>query len=292
MKFSIWVYLFLLFFLSGCQEKKEPIIITSNAWIGYSPLFYAREKGWLDDAGIECIFTTSLGESTHIYNSGSANVFTGTQHEYFKQREFVKDLIPIILFDRSNGGDAILSNVPLEAILKSDKPITVYLEFDSINEELLNYFTKKYSIPEERLNIQNKTQDQIVLIEPDPKQLMLIITYDPYNISLAKRGFYQIADTQINQDLIVIDALYVSSHLFQTHKETLIVLNTLISRSLNALKSNPKEYYETVKVYLNNPTYEEFQEMLKNISWLHGPLKPSIQQQLQMIELPSKEIIQ
>lgn len=292
MKLSIVLSIFLLFLLNGCSEKKEPLTITANAWIGYSPIFYAREKGWFEDTDIQLISTTSLAESMHIYNAGSANVFTGTQHEFQNQRAHVSDLVPIILFDRSNGGDAILSNVSLETILKSKKEINVYLELDSINEELLKYFTKKYSISEDRLKIQNKTQDQIVVMEADPKQLMLIITYDPYNITLTKKGFFQIADTRINEDLLVIDALYTSAQFLQQNKEDFEVLNTLIRRSLNALKSNPEEYYETVKVYLDNPTYEEFQVMIKNISWLHGPIQPETKAQLQTIDFPYKDIMQ
>jgi len=292
MKFTVLLSLLLGIFLNGCFEPKDKIIITANSWIGYSPLFYAREKGWLEDAGIECLSTTSLSESMHIYNSGSANVFTGTQHEFIKQREDVSDLIPIILFDRSNGGDAVLSNVPLTTLIKSNDVINVYLELDSVNEELLKHFIKEHSIPASRLKIYNNTQEKIALMEPDSKENTLIITYDPYNLSLIKKGFYQIADTRNDKDLIVLDALYVSSALYENNDESFKKLNALISKAITALEKDPKEYYESVKVYLDNPSYEEFQAMLENIEWIHGPLDQKMLEQLQQIDFPHKDVIQ
>lgn len=281
-----------LLFNSCSQHKSEKITIVVNSWIGYSPLFYAHEKGWLSENGINLINTVSLGESVYVYNAGSANAFTGTQHEFLKQRSSRPDLIPIILFDRSHGGDAILSNRSTEDLLASKNQIQVYLELDSINEELFAHYLKKYALSKERFKLFNRTQDEIVQMKAsDFSTPVMIITYDPYNYQLVQQGFKQLADTRSDSDLIVIDALYVSSMLYQEHHERFIRLNGLIAKAIAALHNNPHEYYETVKPYLDNPTYSEFTHMMDNIQWIHRTYDSVLEKQLETINFPVKDLI-
>lgn len=279
--------------LTSCsQENNKPIVISTNAWIGYSPLFYAREMGWLKEANVELISVVSLGESMHLYNAGSSDLFTGTQHEFLAQREIHDGLIPIMLMDKSNGGDMIMSNRTIEELKQSDQKIDVYLEMGSINQDLLEYFITKEGISKDRLNILNRIQDEIKLIENTPKSPMtLIITYNPYNLELVQNGFTEIESTKTSNNLIVVDAIYTSSGFYAQHEAELQKLDKIIDKALAVLQKDPKAYYEKVKLYLDNPTYEEFLEMNNNIVWLHEKLTPSDQESLSKIAFPIKDII-
>lgn len=290
---TILAFLFVMVFFSSCSFKDEkPMVISTNAWIGYSPLFYAREMGWLKEENIELISVVSLGESMHLYNAGTSDAFTGTQHEFFAQREMHPDLIPIMLMDKSFGGDAVLSNLTLNELQKTDKKINVFLELDSINHDLLNYFIEKNGIPKEKLIIHNQIQDEIKLIKlPSVSNPVLIVTYDPYNFELIKNGFQELATTQNNSDLFVVDAIYVSSEFFETHREQFIRLRLILNRAISVLHNNPKHYYETVKAYLDNPTYDEFIHMNNNIIWLSKNIEESDRQKMAKIQFPIKDVI-
>lgn len=285
---------FIMMAFSACSLIKEekPIVISTNAWIGYSPLFYAREMGWLEEANIELLSVVSLGENMHLYSSGASDAFTGTQHEFNKQRDDHPDLIPIMLFDQSNGGDAIMSNRTIEQLQKSSEKIEVYLEMNSINEELLNYFLKQYHISQDKLIYKSRAQDEIQLLKNMDESLpTLIVTYDPYNMALEKNGFTQIASTKNNNDLFVVDAMYVSSKIFYDKKETFEKLNAVVERSISALQKNPKDFYQKVKPYLDNPTYDEFTQMLENIKWIHQTPSQQLQKRMEEIQFPSKDIM-
>jgi NitT/TauT family transport system substrate-binding protein len=291
---SFVMMILLTLILSSCSSTKndKSIVISTNAWIGYSPLFYAREMGWLKEANIELQSVVSLGESMHLYSSGASDVFTGTQHEFNKQRNEHSDIIPIILFDQSNGGDAVMSNRTIEQLQKSSEKIEVYLEMDSINEELLKYFLKENHISEEKLNRRSTVQDEIQLLKnTQSSPPMIIVTYDPYNMSLVKNGFTEVASTKNKNDLFVVDAMYVSAKMYYEKKENFEKLNVIIERSIQALRKNPKEYYEKVKPYLENPTYDEFTHMLENIKWIHNKPSTQLQQQMEKIQFPTKDII-
>lgn len=236
--------------------------------------------------------SVSLGESMYVYNAGSANTFTGTQHEFIKQRAAKADLIPVLLFDRSYGGDAIMANRPEKAILSSDEPVQTYLELDSINEDLLYHYLKKHALPKERFTFRNRTQDEIVQMKAsDFSSPVMIITYDPYNFQLQRQGFQSIADTRTDSELVVIDALYVSSELYHRNRETFQKLDTLVAKALKALRDDPKEYYQTVKPYLDNPSYDEFTHMVHNIRWIHRSKDPVLLKQLETINFPDKDLI-
>jgi NitT/TauT family transport system substrate-binding protein len=110
-------------------------------------------------------------------------------------------------------------------------------------------------------------------------------------MSLVKNGFTEVASTKNKNDLFVVDAMYVSSKLFYEKKEDFERLNLIIERSIQALRKNPKEYYEKVKPYLENPTYDEFTHMLENIQWIHNKPSAQLQQQMEKIQFPSKDIM-
>lgn len=186
-------FLFSLFvvFLNGCSSQQhrsdEHIKIATNSWIGYAPLFYAKESGELDKLGFTLITNVSLAEAADVYNVGKADMVTTTQHEYHALKKMMGDVTPVILLDRSDGGDMILSNVSLETIKKASK-IQVYLEVDSINTELLEEFLHKNGIDEKKLSIINEDQQTIQDVR-NTKTPILIVTYTPYDVPLKKRGF-------------------------------------------------------------------------------------------------------
>ena len=145
--------------LSGCAEKPDKTLnIIANSWIGYSPLFYAKEKGWLDEHDIRLSSVVSLGESLHIYQSAKLDAFAGTQYEY--QTMYRKDpsVIPILLLDRSNGGDMIMGNRSLDAIKSENGPINVYLEINSINYPVFNDFIHQHKLEGKTFNYINSDQ--------------------------------------------------------------------------------------------------------------------------------------
>jgi len=265
--------LFLLFF-GGCSEEKynsETLTISTNSWIGYAPLFYAEEQGYLQRNNIKLLVNVSLAEAAEIYSVGKADLLTTTQHEYYAfKKEF--DLVPIILLDKSNGGDMILSNRSIQE-LQASKNISAYLEIDSINAEILKAFIHHYNIPLEKLNLINKDQAQIEDIEPRDDEDMIIVTYVPYNIKLEKKGFQMIASTKDNKSIMVIDALCSSKTTFKERLRHLQTLKKIIDLSVEELMKDKKASYLLTKKYLGNLTYREYLQALKTITWINKPSK-------------------
>ncbi|NPA72638.1 MAG: hypothetical protein GXO35_07400 [Gammaproteobacteria bacterium] len=288
------VILFISLALSACSPQNNASLkLLTNAWIGYSPLFYAKEKGWLDELNIELSTVVSLGESAMIYNTGNFDGITGTQYEYEQLNNQSNSLIPVIMFDRSNGGDMILSSHPIEFLAETDQIINVHLELNSINYVVFKDFIRTHKLEEKSFNFINQDQIKTVssLKDNSLKTPTLVVTYIPYNFALQKQGFKIIASTKDIQDLLVIDSLFIAQNSLTSHKQHLVGLKHRVDEALKHLEENPRAYYDTVKAYLGNPSYEDFMAGLQDIEWMNNKMPKPVSERLNHTGFPTKDLL-
>ncbi len=288
-------FVFLLFVVlsfSSCVEDNKKIKITTSTWIGYAPLFYAKEKNWLEPLNIKLLNVVSLSENMYLYKAGNADAFVGTQYEYNFLLQEDKTLIPIIIFDKSNGGDMILSNLTLDELSKINKEIDAYLEIDSVNSILLNDFIRSNNLQDKKINYINEDQSNISRLKANEiNNPTIIVTYTPYNNILEKNSFRELSSTKKSDDLLIIDGMYVKKDFYYENKETFVKLKKLVDDSIINLQNNPKEFYNTVKPYLTNISYEEFLSSLNDIIWLNKDIPTNILEKLDNSNFKTKDLI-
>ncbi len=254
-----------MFLITSCSiEGKPKLRISISPWPGYMPMIYAYEKGWLKDVEFRPLWTVSLDESVKLYDARLVDGFFATQFEYLATNE--KDLKPIFFTNLSNGSDVIMSNVDIGE-LKNKNSITAYLEPQSVNMALLDSFCDKYGIDKNKIDKQYKNQQTISDINSSGAKAVVIATYEPYASKLEKSGFKRIASTK-DLNLRVVDALFVSNEQIKEYKDELSTLKNANDKAVGALKSNPREFYETVKKYLQGQSYEDFVKSLDGIVWI------------------------
>lgn len=288
-------FVFLLFVVlsfSSCVEDNKKIKITTSTWIGYAPLFYAKEKNWLEPLNIKLLNVVSLSENMYLYKAGNADAFVGTQYEYNFLLQEDKTLIPIMIFDKSNGGDMILSNLTLDELSKINKEIDAYLEIDSVNSILLNDFIRSNNLQDKKINYINEDQSNISRLKANEiNNPTIIVTYTPYNNILEKNYFRELSSTKKSDDLLIIDGMYVKKDFYYENKETFVKLKKLVDDSIINLQNNPKEFYNTVKPYLTNISYEEFLSSLNDIIWLNKDIPTNILEKLDNSNFKTKDLI-
>ena len=258
---SVWLF-------SSCTQEQKPLKIAANQWIGYTPLFYAQEKGWLKKNNFSLQFVSSLSESLNLYHTHTVDAMTSTQYEYFKEKKKNPDTVPALLFDRSNGGDMILSNKPLSTLLKS-KRINIYMEQDSINSLLLNAFAKTNQMNPKYFIYHETNPYDLQTLVPDSSKDILVVTYAPYHVPLLKHGYKIIDSTKSLQSLLVIDMLCTDKKILSLHKQQFIKLKSDIDKAIQISQEDPKAYYEVVKSYLDNIDFQIFTEDIDSILWVN-----------------------
>ncbi len=279
--------------LASCSPPQhERLKISATTWIGYSPLFYAKEKGWLEPLNIKLQHVVSLSENLYLYQSGNADAYVGTQYEYTVLSPSMPSLVPIMLFDRSNGGDIVMSNRSIAELQTAQGQIDVYLEMDSINVTLFKDFIKAYELQDQSFNYINKDQAYIGVLKTDAIQNpTIIVTYVPFNISLKKSGFKEIASTKDNLNLLVVDAMFTTQETLLQHKAQFDALKKLIDRALSALAHDQKEYYETVRPYLLEVSYEEFSDSLDDIVWINKEIDEELLRRINKANFSTRDLL-
>ncbi len=288
---KILLLISLIFLLNSCSSDYDKRLkISATTWIGYTPLFYAKAKGWLDPLNIKLVHISSLAENMYLYSAGNSDAYVGTQYEFDTLKVDMKSLIPIMMFDRSNGGDLVMSNFSIEELQKTTLQLDVYLELDSINNILIQDFISKYQLSDKNINYINRDQASIKLLKNSDKPT-IIVTYVPYNFTLVKNGFKEIASTKDTLDLLVVDAMFTKVEVFNEHKKQFSELKMLVDRSIKSLNKDPKEFYETVKPYMDDLSYEEFTETLNDIEWINSDMSDDLKERLNSSGFPSRDLI-
>jgi NitT/TauT family transport system substrate-binding protein len=117
------------------------------------------------------------------------------------------------------------------------------------------------------------------------------VTYIPYDSELQKQGFKNIASTKDNLDLLVIDALFTTEKIFNTHHKQLIALKKLVDDAILVLENNPHEFYETVKPYMLELSYDEFVHSLEDIIWLNKNISAELKIRMKEAYFPTRGLI-
>jgi NitT/TauT family transport system substrate-binding protein len=279
--------------LCSCSSAQpERLKISVTTWIGYAPLFYAKEKGWLEPLNIKIVSVSSLSENMYLYQAGNADAFAGTQYEYNLLAKKDPSLMPVMMFDRSNGGDVVMGNFSLEQLKNGPESLDVYLEMDSINILLLKDFVRKYALENKTINYINHDQAYISTLEAKkmPAQT-LVVTYTPYNIDLERHGFKELASTKGSLDLLVVDALFATEEVFHTHRKQFLALKGLVNDALHALKNDPDEFYMAVKPYMLGMDRDAFEKSLDDIVWINNEISEELRERMEMIDFPIRDLI-
>ncbi|MGJ0329661.1 hypothetical protein NG755_08120 [Aliarcobacter cryaerophilus] len=287
----ILISLISIIFLTSCvNDKKDKLRVVTSNWIGYTPLFYAREKGLLDKLNIQLLSVVSLSESLHTYKSKHADIFLGTQYEYEEAFKRDNQVVPIMLLNKSDGGDVVMSNLTLEEIKKEDKQIDVFLELSSVNSLVFDDFITKHNIKNKNFNYVNKDQSFIAQ-QKEFKNPTIVISYNPYNITLEKNGLKTLETTKDNIEILIVDAMFTTNDILIKYKDELKELKKIIDIAINDLKKDEKAYYDLIKDYLYDTSFEEFQQSLSNIKWINKNIDQNILDSLKEHNFPTKELL-
>ena len=107
--------------LSGCTKKpaeipKTKLSITINSWIGWAPLYLAKEKGLLGNTDLEIIRVEDTGARKTTMISGKVDGYASSVDNFaLDSAEGVPGKI-VLCFDESFGGDGIVSKKSIKEI--------------------------------------------------------------------------------------------------------------------------------------------------------------------------------
>ncbi len=263
-----------LYYYVARPYSSSEIRISTNPWVGFTPLIYAQEKGWLEGTPFRFMWLVDLTDNSRLYERGFTQGFTATQYEWLQFAD-KSHITPVFLIDHSDGADAVLSNRTLEELRSGSVPVKVYLERGSMNEDFFHAFVKEHHLEAVAFRQIDASQKNIAVMrmERDP---VVIISYAPYVSELAKRGYKTVASTRTMKSFYVVDALFVHENTLLGREKEFFHLKKLFALGVERLHKDPKEYYETIREYLEGQSYEEFMASTEQIKWLHDEVPEEV----------------
>ncbi len=263
----VGVFAALLLLLNGCDGRPHhPLRIAVNPWVGFTPVVYAQEQGWLEGVDVRFVWVVGLEENVKLYRQGLVDGFAATQYEFYSLKH-AGTVKPYYLFDRSAGADVILGSQSVETLAKEGK-IDVYLEITGLNSDLLHAFAQQYGVDEAHFELHSSDPESLLHI-PCSGRPTIIVAYEPYATAIENGGCTRIASTRELENIRVIDALWISTDQAEMYAKTVRRLGKIFDRAIEKLKEDPKAYYDVVKGSLEGQDYDEFIRSLEGIAWIN-----------------------
>jgi ABC-type nitrate/sulfonate/bicarbonate transport system substrate-binding protein len=268
--------LLLPFLFLSCSTSEErnaarPLIkIAVNPWVGYTPFMYLERTGELEKLGFKMVLVSSLGENANLLSNHLVDGFAATQYEFINYKDELDGIVPVFTVDRSAGADKVHSNVDIRTLETTDKPIHVFMEFGSCNEDLFKSFVKAYGLEGKKFVYHHDPQSVIKNLRNDPEMVVVVVSYEPFSSTLQKNGIEEVASSK-TLDILIVDALFAARKDVTARRESFLALKRAFWQAKSVLDKDPKRFYETVKGLLEGQDYEAFLKSLEGIEWLPEP---------------------
>lgn len=291
--------LLLLSTICSCaQEPQPPLRIGTNIWVGYEPLFLARELGYFDNTRIGLVEYTSSSESMRSMQNGTIDGAALTLDEVLQLLESGLELKVVLVMDVSHGGDAILArpDIPDLAGLKGRRvgyestPLGAFM----LTRALQSAGMTAADIKPVVLDVSSHESEFI------KGHIDAVVAYDPVRSRLLSAGAHTLFDSSQIPDEIV-DVLVVQGQIARQKPRQVEKLLESWFRALESLENEPsaaakimsKRSQQSAEAFLSSLSGLRFPDLAANHRLLGGKVPALLMtaQQLEQVEIASRFLL-
>jgi NitT/TauT family transport system substrate-binding protein len=219
--------------LGGCVPRL-PLRVAAHAWMGYEPMFLARQHGWLDSGRVRLVETPSATDSMHLLGNGLVEAAALTLDEVLRARVLGLPLVVPMVFDVSVGADGVLARRPIHLADLAGARIGV--EHSAVGALMLAALLERGGL----------AADQVQLVSLGfhehaaawrAGRIDALITFEPALSELEAEGAVRLFDSRALPDTIV-DVLAVHPSTLVQHRAALQHLVEATLRAVDDLTLN------------------------------------------------------
>jgi NitT/TauT family transport system substrate-binding protein len=226
---------------TAAARADDTITIAHSTWVGYGPLYIARDKGFFKENGVDVDlvimedpkdrFPTLMADRIQMIAST-----VDTALLYMKNPDDYKYVSAI---DDSDGGDGIVANKDITSIADL-KGKQVAVNEGSVSEFYLNVLLNKAGMKESDLNIVNMTAGDAGTAFVS-KQVDAAVTWEPWlSRGKATDHGHLLVDSSTTPGLIT-DALICKTSWLKDHQKEVAGIVKAWNEAVAYLKSNPDD---------------------------------------------------
>jgi NitT/TauT family transport system substrate-binding protein len=226
--------------LAGCKWLDDaPVTVAAHVWVGYQPMFLARDHGWLKPEKVTLLETRSAADSLEAVRSGKAHGAAVTLDEMLTARAAGRPLTVVLVFNTSMGADMLLAEVGMTE-LSQLRGQRIALEDSSVAEIMLAEILREAGLKQSDVRLLRTP------VEDHPNVWHrhgadAFITYEPVASQLLARGLVRLFDTRQIPDTILDVLAFHRDALDATHAEAIRYLLLAHFRALDSLVRNPQD---------------------------------------------------
>lgn len=238
-----------------------------TTWVGYGPMFLARDKGFFKENGLDV--DLRIIEDASIYMAaiaaGELDGNASTLDEIMKYRSPDFCFKAVAALDDSHGGDGVLVRDEVKS-LKDLKGQQIGMNEGSVSQFWFNILLTREGMTEKDLQITNMTADDAAAAFI-AGQIPAAVTWEPHlSLVRSKKQGKVLIDSSETPGLIV-DVVDLTCDYIKNNPKDVEAFNKGLFKAVDFIKSNPEEAYaimaKGVGGYLEKP--EDFAEAAKGV---------------------------
>ena len=266
---TLVVALALLPLLDAAPAQAETIKIAHSTWVGYGPLYIARDKGIFKKNGVdvELVLMEDPKERFPTLMADKIQMIASTVDTALLYLKKPNDFQYVVAIDDSNGGDGIVANKDIKTIadLKGKK---VAVNEGSVSQFYLNVLLQKAGLKESDLQTVNMTAGDAggAFVA---KRVDAAVTWEPWlSKGKATEHGHLLVDSSTTPGLIT-DAIIVKTSWVKTHPKDVAAIVKSWNEAVAYYRANPDESIgimaKGVGGWLKDP--KDFKETLPGIKF-------------------------
>lgn len=229
----------LVLLVPSCGSKGHaPLLVGTNVWLGYEPLFLARQLGHLPQQEVRLLEFTSNTDSLHAFRQGILDAAALTLDEALLLAQQGLDFQVVLVMDISHGADAILAQGDIEDF-DDLKGCTIGVENTAVGAYMLSRALEMHDLTSDDVTI---TPMEIYEHEQGflEGNVDAVVTFEPVRSRLLQQGARQLFDSsQIPQE--IVDVLIVRRDVLDTKRYHVKKLLSAWFQALDYLQANQSE---------------------------------------------------
>ena len=238
-----------------------------TTWVGYGPLFLARDKGFFKDNGLEV--DLRIIEEASIYMAalaaGELDGNASTIDEIMKYRSPDFCFKAVVALDDSHGGDGVLVQADVNS-LKDLKGKQVALNESSVSQFWFNILLAREGMTEKDVQIVNMTADDAAAAFI-AGQVPAAVTWEPHLSLVREKKQGKVLIDLTSTPGLIVDVVDLNCDYIKSNPKDVEALVKGLYKAMEFIKSSPDEAYAVmakgVGGYLEKP--EDFAEAAKGV---------------------------
>ena len=265
--------------LLGCAGREPLLRVSGITWVGYEPLFLARELDLLPPERIRLIDSPSNTNSLMQLASGEVEAATLTLDEFILARAGGIPVRVGLVFDTSRGADVVMCRPGIRSVGElAGRRIGV--EETAAGALMLRKSLEAAGLaPDDVIRVPLIGGEQVAAYRAG--RIDAVVSYEPYASRLESLGAGRLYDSSAFPGLIV-DVLAVHEGAVDRQPHALKALLAAHFEALGVLKANPGRAYAMMASRLGltlEETHRAFEgielfDIATNRRWLAPPAQP------------------